>query len=305
LPVNLAENGAVWTIRFTWNAPRWRVNFGVAIASILLLSSRAYAISPQRSIVGGDARTHTVESGETLFSIARQHGLAYPAVVRANGIDDPNLVQKGKVLTLPMRYVLPKTIKSGIVVNIPEYTLYVFHNGVVQAVFPVAIGLPTWQTPLGSFTIINKIEHPSWTMPPEMSERENMRREIVQTGRQNPLGDLWIGTSLKHVGIHGTNSPMSIGRALSHGCLRMYPEHIRRLAELVSAGDHGEIMYETVKIAIIGKTVFIEIHPDVYRRLPSADRVVENKLRSAGVWKDIDTAALSGQFARLAGHLSQ
>ena len=129
-------------------------------------------------------------------------------------------------------------------------------------------------------------------MPPELAQRENIKREIVPSGPDNPLGDFWIGTSLKHTGIHSTNTPMTIGRALSHGCLRLYPEHVTTLFWDVRIGEPGEILYEPVKVAVEAEDVLVEIHPDVYGLVPDLFGLAEARLRVMGVWEEVDVRLL-------------
>jgi len=224
--------------------------------------------------------------------IARGHGLAFPAVARANNIVDPNIVRLGRVLILPTRVILPAVRDEGIVINLPECRLFVFRGGVVKAVYPATIGLPTWRTPIGPFTITTRVQNPAWYMPPELAQRENIKREVIPPGLDNPLGDFWIGTSIKHTGIHSTNSPMTIGRALSHGCIRLYPEHAKILFGEVKIGDTGEIVYKPVKVAIDNDDVLVEVHPDVYGLVPDLRRSAEEQLRAIGAWEKIDPALL-------------
>jgi L,D-transpeptidase ErfK/SrfK len=257
--------------------------------SILFILAAATASSPPSSTIVGEARKHTVASGEALSGIARQYGLAYPTVARANGIENPNLIRVGRVLTLPTRFILPAQREQGIVINIPENRLFLFRGGIVQAVFPIAVGLPTWQTPVGTFEITSRVENPAWYMPPDLARREHIKREVIPAGPENPLGDFWIGTSLSHTGIHGTNVPMSIGRALSHGCMRLYPEHIDSLFSEVAVGDSGEVLYEPVKVAIDGDDVLVEIHPDIYEKTPNSALSAEKQLRALSVWEKVDT----------------
>ncbi|MCX5800724.1 MAG: L,D-transpeptidase [Candidatus Eisenbacteria bacterium] len=224
--------------------------------------------------------------------MCRQRGLSHSAVARANRIADPNIVQLGKVLILPTRYILPAVRDEGVVVNIPEYRLYLFRGGALRAVYPIAVGLPTWQTPLGSFTVTCKVKNPAWYMPPELAEREHVKREIIPAGPENPLGDFWIGISLKHVGIHSTNSPMTVGRALSHGCMRLYPEHLDVLSTEVTVGESGEILYLPVKVALEGDDVLVEVHPDVYGLVPNLGKAAQERLKALGVWERVDIALL-------------
>lgn len=248
-------------------------------------SSRAIPFS-----IVGEELTYKVVPGDILYDISRREGLAFPAVARANGIEDPNLIWAGTSLVLPTRMILPGVAENGVVVNIPEYRLFVFNGGALYAVYPVTVGLPTWRTPLGSFTVTTKVENPTWYMPPNLAEREKVKREIIPPGPHNPLGDFWIGTSLRHTGIHSTNSPMTIGRALSHGCLRLYPEHIRLLAKKMKVGDSGEILYLPAKAAVNGDSIFVEVHPDIYGLVPDFRGALRERLQQMGVWERVDVA---------------
>lgn len=249
----------------------------------------------------GEASTHIVVPGEGLYALARRNGLAYPAIARANAIADPNLIRAGRELTLPTRLILPVARDDGIVVNIPECRLFFFRGGILRAVYPVTTGLPTWQTPLGSFTVTTKLKNPTWYMPPDLARREKVKREVVPPGPDNPLGDFWIGTSLKHTGIHSTNNPMTVGRDLSHGCLRLYPEHVEALFKEVTIGETGEIVYEPVKVALEGDDLLVEIHPDLYGLVPDVARAAEEQLRALGVWERVDLGRLRQAVAEARG----
>ena len=258
--------------------------------SAALVTSAAYAQTI--SSITGEVRTCTVAPGDSLFVLARRHGVAYFAVVRANGLSNPNIIRAGRVLVLPTQYILPAVKENGVVINIPENRLYLFRAGKVRAVYPATVGLPTWQTPIGPFTVTSKVPKPTWYMPPELAERENVKREIVPPGPHNPLGDFWIGTSLKHTGIHSTNSPMTIGRSLSHGCIRLYPEHVKELFGEVTMGEAGEILYEPIKIAINGDDVLVEVYPDIYGLVPDIPRAAEERPKALGVWEKVDAGLL-------------
>jgi len=272
--------------------------FIVFVSSLLPQLETSFPPSP---CVVGEMRTYKVLPGDGLYAIARSHGLAYPAVARANRIDDPNVVWAGRQLVLPTRFILPAHCKEGMVVNIPEYRLFLFRSGIALAAYPVAVGLPTWRTPIGSFSVTSRVPNPAWYMPPELAEREKVQREVVEPGPDNPLGDFWIGTSIRHAGIHSTNCPMSVGRALSHGCVRLYPEHIEALFGAVRVGDVGEFIYEPVKVAVDGDGVFVEIHPDLYRLIPDLTREAEELLRAVGAWERVDVALLLQAVAEARG----
>jgi lipoprotein-anchoring transpeptidase ErfK/SrfK len=106
------------------------------------------------------------------------------------------------------------------------------YQGATQVTsYPVAVGRPGWETPLGTFKVIQMIEHPSWANP--------FTGEVVPPGADNPLGDRWIGfwtDGRNYIGFHGTPNRESVGQAASHGCVRLYNEHIRELYGLVTMG---------------------------------------------------------------------
>jgi L,D-transpeptidase ErfK/SrfK len=63
--------------------------------------------------------------------------------------------------------------------------------------------------------------------------------------------------------IHGTNNPLAVGMAVTHGCIRMYPEDIRELFALVPVGTPVYLVNEPVKVAMIGGELLLETHPAV------------------------------------------
>ncbi|UHA75629.1 L,D-transpeptidase [Paenibacillus sp. 481] len=105
-----------------------------------------------------------------------------------------------------------------IIVDLSDRMLYLLDGNIVVRGFPVGIGKMVTQTPRGEFTIINKEPNPG-----------------------GPFGAMWMGLSKPHYGIHGTNDPSSIGRIVSHGCIRMYNEDVLELSKLVPIGTRVTI----------------------------------------------------------------
>ncbi|MCP9926822.1 L,D-transpeptidase [Cyanobium sp. CH-040] len=113
--------------------------------------------------------------------------------------------------------------------------------------FPVAVGRPGWETPVGQFQVIELVADPIWEHPATGVH--------VPPGPDNPLGSRWIGfhrdcegrrgfngvevltvEGCVSSGFHGTPQRDSVGRAVSHGCVRLFDEHVRELFELVQLG---------------------------------------------------------------------
>lgn len=122
-------------------------------------------------------------------------------------------------------------VSRQIVVSLADRKLALVEDGTVKKIYPVAIGKETTPSPTGSFTIANRVTNPTYYHP----------GQVVEPGPQNPLGTRWIGLNQKGYGIHGTNAPKSIGKAASHGCIRMAKKDLEELFEIVRPGDVVEI----------------------------------------------------------------
>jgi lipoprotein-anchoring transpeptidase ErfK/SrfK len=121
--------------------------------------------------------------------------------------------------------------RNELVISIPDRKLALFENGRVVKVYAVAVGTPHTPSPTGRFRIVNHIVRPTYYH----------KGVVIGPGRGNPLGNRWMGFDLKGYGIHGTNEPHSIGRAASHGCIRMGKRDVEDLFSRVRVGDAVEI----------------------------------------------------------------
>lgn len=140
-------------------------------------------------------------------------------------------------------------------INIPECTLRVFQTGKVIFQAPVGIGRQGHESPVGEFTIVNKIANPTW-YPKD--------RPPVPPGPANPLGKYWLGLSVKGYGLHGNISPDSIGSPVSAGCVRMYNNDIEYMYHLLDVGTKVSIRYQTIVFSGKGSDLTYRIFPDVY-----------------------------------------
>ncbi|WP_017315750.1 L,D-transpeptidase [Mastigocladopsis repens] len=135
----------------------------------------------------------------------------------------------------PIQPTIPNTSEQKIrlLLNLKQRRLYVYKGDTLQASYPVAVGKPGWETPTGKFTVINRVENPAWENPFVAN------REVVPPGPKNPLGERWIGfwtDGKDQIGFHGTYNRDTVGKAVSHGCIRMYNEDVRKLYEMVTIG---------------------------------------------------------------------
>ena len=122
--------------------------------------------------------------------------------------------------------------KRVIVVSLEDRKLALLEDGQVKKVYTVAVGKPSTPSPVGTFTIERRVANPTY----------HHNGKTVLPGPGNPVGTRWMGLSKHGYGIHGTNEPKSIGKAASHGCIRMARANLEEFYELVAEGDTVELV---------------------------------------------------------------
>ncbi|NJO79653.1 MAG: L,D-transpeptidase [Cyanobacteria bacterium RM1_2_2] len=131
----------------------------------------------------------------------------------------------------PIQPILPEAKSIRLVLKLQERRLYVYNGERIQASYPVAVGKSGWETPEGEFRVLEMVRQPGWTNP--------FTQEVMPPGPENPLGERWIAfwtDGTNYVGFHGTPNRASVGQFASHGCVRMFNEHVRALYEVVQIG---------------------------------------------------------------------
>lgn len=256
------------------------------------LAALVLVIAPQARVerprVVGFVSEHDVARGETWASLAARSGVYPSTLARMNGLRVDKPLKAGERITIDARHISPANPHGvSLLINVPQRLLFHCRDASLQAHFPIAVGKPDWRTPLGPFTVREREENPTWDVP--VSIQEEMRREgnpvltKVPPGPKNPLGKYWLGLTLPGVGIHGTNVPSSIYRSTTHGCIRMHPDDIASLFQLVREGETGRAIYEPVLVAVTAEgDVYLEVHPDIYGRVPNMLDLAIDLLERAG-----------------------
>lgn len=251
--------------------------------------SRSLLYQSRLAPIIGKPHYHTVAHKETLLDIARNYDLGFNELTDLYPEYDPWLPPEGKRLKLPTERILPEAKKEGIVINVAELRLYHFLPGKDRSIvrsFPVSIGDPRFQTPSGTFTVGNKVTHPTWFIPPSL--RPKYQIISVPPGPDNPLGKYWMGLKGTSYGIHGTDIAWSIGRTVTHGCIRMYPEDISRFYPTIRIGTPIQLTYEPVKIANVENRILLEVHKDIYAKVGNMVSYARAKIQSMGLWHLVD-----------------
>ncbi|MFY0990389.1 L,D-transpeptidase family protein [Halomonas sp. C05BenzN] len=206
---------------------------------------------PETGNVIGELYTVTVEEGDTLIDIARQHNVGYEAIRMANPDVSLWAPFAGTEVTIPNQHILPDAPREGIVINLSELRLYYYSGEDVVETYPISVGRDGFATPVGETRTTVKVKDPAWSPPRSMREEAAARGEpppaVVPPGPDNPLGRHAILLGLQSYLIHGTNQPDGVGMRASRGCIRMFPEDIESLYDRVPSGTKVNIIDQPFK----------------------------------------------------------
>ena len=239
-----------------------------------MVSAIEYELREDGGDIFGSVERVRTRYEDTLIELARRYSLGYEELVRVNKGVDPWLPGEGTQIVIPGQRLLPPAMREGIVVNLPEHRMYYFpkpKKGEKARVmtFPVSVGKMDWRTPIGVTKVTSKQKDPSW-FPPESVRKEHAERgdplpAVVPPGPKNPLGAHALRLNIPGGSylIHGTNNPDAVGMAVTHGCLRMYPEDVAILFDAVPVGTKVNLINEPLKMTRSDGEVWIEVHPPV------------------------------------------
>ena len=259
--------------------------------------------APVTTALTGSAFVYAVRAGDTLRTIGARFGASKSTLVRL-GPDRPGPLIDGEWLFIDNRHIAVLDGRAQISINAAQRMLYLADGDAVHS-YPVAVGTRQWPTPVGAFTVLDKEANPTWDVP--LSIQDEMRRKgrpvvtRVPPSPQNPLGAHWIRLSFPSLGIHGTIAPGSIYSYASHGCIRMHPDDVAELFERVGVGMTGVVTYQPVLIAMIDDRVYVEAHPDVYRRAPEPMAFVRAFSERYGFAELVDWPAVAGVLRQQRG----
>jgi len=250
------------------------IALSLALGAARLAHATVFPLPSNDDPVFGEDQTVVTVYEDTLYDLARKYSLGSEELIRVNPGIDPWLPGAGKTVIIPGRHILPPVPREGIVVNLPEHRLYYFpkpkRDGTREVItYPVSIGKMDWRTPLGVTHVIQKIKDPVW-YPPESVRKEHAAAgdplpALVPPGPDNPLGNYAMRLAAGNGSylIHGTNNPIAVGLAVTHGCIRMYPDDVEALFPLIPVGTPVRLINEPLKVAWVDGELLLEAHPPV------------------------------------------
>ncbi len=262
------------------------------------VQTERFELAPGQDIIG-QVQVTTVGKDDTLTDIARRFNVGYEEIVRANPGVDPWLPGVGRKVVLPTQFILPNAPREGIVINIAAMRLFYFppHKaGEPQVVIthPIGIGKVGWSTPEGVTKIVRRQKDPTWTVPVSVlkEHRENGEelQRVIGPGPDNPLGRHAFYLQWPSYLIHGTNKPAGVGLRSSHGCIRLFPEDIAQLFDMVPIGTKVRVVNQPFVFGWQDDNLYmqpLQVLEDDTRDWKKAPRKLLSKSLASSLQKDL------------------
>jgi L,D-transpeptidase ErfK/SrfK len=258
--------GVLFTAASAWAAGpfRYRLPQGVPV-------------DPEAVTVVGEPQKHHIVRYENMYKIAREYDLGFWELAKYHRNLDHFYLPWDTDIDIPSQWIIPdRASYPGYLINVAELRGYRLlpDKGEVRT-YPIGIGVLDYKTPIGKrFHVQSKSVNPGWRIPKSLQAKYGMA--FMPHSDENPVGSRWLG--LSHYGLHGTHAPMGVGRLVSHGCMRHYPEDIEQLFDLTPVGTTVEIIYEPVKFGFLKGRIFVEVHEDIYHKIPDLLKYAVNRL---------------------------
>jgi len=270
----------------------------------LAQATHRFLVSPEQDVIGGLQVTNAYHE-DTFADIARRFNVGYAELVRANPGVDPWLPGEGTQIVLPTEFVLPDAPREGLVLNLAAMRLFYYpkrakdapKDGPAEVItHPIGIGKVGWATPEGSTRIVSHSKDPVWT-PPLSVRREHAREgdilpAKVPPGPDNPLGRHMMRLGWPSYLIHGTNKPPAVGMRASAGCIRLYPEDIAQIYELVPDGTRVTVVNQPYLLGRRGDRLLLQAYDplvDDERDWSDVPKVLRQKTKKPAtpLWKKV------------------
>ncbi|TAL34062.1 MAG: LysM peptidoglycan-binding domain-containing protein [Alphaproteobacteria bacterium] len=221
-----------------------------------------YPIGARISI--GQLKTYVTGEEDTFADIARHFDIGYVELRAANPGVDPWSAPPGEKLVIPTFKLLPRAPQAGIVVNLGEMRMYYYPApGRMPLTFPLGIGREGLETPTGQTSIVKKVVGPVWFPTDRMRKDKPWLPASIPPGAANPLGTHAMYLGWPTFLIHGSNKPWGIGRRVSSGCMRMYPEDIITMFNTTPVGMRVTVVNQPIKIGWLDDGLYLEANPSL------------------------------------------
>jgi L,D-transpeptidase ErfK/SrfK len=217
--------------------------------------------------VVGQLASIRLEKGDTLPDIARHFSVGTNEISAANPGVDVWVPKAGEHIVLPLNFILPDTLRKGIVINLAAMRLFYFKGdskSLAVSTYPIGVGTEERPSPMGQMFVVRKAARPTWHVPASIAADHRKKGDPlpaeVPPGPLNPLGEYALYLSKSGYLIHGTNKPASIGLRATNGCIRLYPEDIKKLYENTPVKTPVTIVNQPYLLGQWNGAVYMEVH---------------------------------------------
>ncbi len=262
-----------------------------------------FSVAKEDEVIGQLAFMR-VRTGDTLPDIARHFSLGIDALSEANPGVDPWVPRPEERIMLPLSHILPDSPRKGIVINLAAMRLFQFKGDSRQpavSTYPLGIGSVERPSPQGQMYVHHKTVRPTWHVPASIAEDHRKKGDPlpaeVLPGPQNPLGEYALYLSKPTYLIHGTNKPYSIGLNATNGCIRLYPEDVKKLYESTPVNTPVCIVNQPYLIGQRDGVLYLEVHaPPGGRDAVESEKIhaklrnIEKKSARTLDWKRVEEA---------------
>ena len=225
-----------------------------------------FSVAKEDEVIGQLAFIR-VQKGDTLPDIARHFSLGIDQLSEANPRVDIWVPGAEERIMLPLSHILPDSPRKGIVINLAAMRLFQFKGdsrSLAVSTYPIGIGSTERPSPQGQMYVQHKTTRPTWHVPASIAEDHRKKGDPlpaeVLPGPQNPLGEYALYLSKPTYLVHGTNKPYSIGLNATNGCIRLYPEDVKRLYENTPVNTPVCIVNQPYLIGQHNGAVYLEVH---------------------------------------------
>ncbi|MBS3919692.1 MAG: L,D-transpeptidase family protein [Deltaproteobacteria bacterium] len=225
-----------------------------------------FSVSKGDDVIGRFAVIR-LEKGDTLPDIARHFSLGINAISAANPGVDVWVPEAGTRILLPLSFILPDAPRKGIAINLAAMRLFQFKGeseSLAVSTYPLGIGTIERPTPEGQMYVMRKVTRPTWHVPASIAKEHRKKGDPlpakVPPGPKNPLGEHALFLSKPTYLIHGTNKPASIGLRATNGCIRLYPEDVKKLYENTPLKTPVNIVNQPYLLGQSDGVIYMEVH---------------------------------------------
>ncbi len=221
--------------------------------------------------VVGTVQITIARQQDTLLDIARRFNVGFNEIANANPGVDIWIPKAGTKVVVPTQFVLPAAPREGIVIDVAALRLYYYPHRkpgdpVTVYTYPIGIGKAGWTTPEGVTHVTMRVRNPVWR--PTLALRRDHYKDtgvlypaVVPAGPDNPLGKFEFRLGWPTYLIHGTNQPYGIGLRSSHGCVRLYPEDIEKLFQMVPVGTPVRVVNQPFLFGWRDQQLYLQAYP--------------------------------------------